>query len=184
MKSVTIFAALVLGASTLAAQAAPQQPANLPEVGSMAPDFAAAGSVGGELKTIKLSDFRGKTVVIAFFPGARTSGCTVQLTKYRDEYASIFNAGKDVVVLGISTDVDTTLANWANEARFPFAFASDTGQAIGRAYGSTRGRVDSRNVFVIAPDGRIASRMVGFNVNAEVAYSELKKLVADAAAKK
>jgi peroxiredoxin Q/BCP len=184
MKKFSLIAAVVL--ATSAAAQAPQTPtqAALPEIGSVAPDFTTRGSVAGELKTVRLSDFRGKTVVIAFFPGARTSGCTVQLTKYRDEYASIFNGGKDVVVIGISTDADTTQASWAKDANFPFAFASDVDQAIGKAYGSTSGVRDARNVFVIGPDGKITGRMVRFNVNAEVAYSDLKKLVGEATAKK
>ena len=180
LRKLSVSVAFLLAASAATAQ----QTASLPEIGSLAPDFTAKGSVAGELKSFKLSDLRGKTVVIAFFPGARTSGCTVQLTKYRDEYASMFNGGKDVVVLGISTDADTTQANWAREANFPFHFASDADHSISRAYGSLGGTRSSRNVFVIAPDGRIASRMVRFNVNAEVAYSELRKLVGEASARK
>jgi peroxiredoxin len=50
---------------------------------------------------------------------------------YRDQYATLFNNGKKVVVLGISTDADTTLAAWAREGSFPFLFVSDSGQVIG-----------------------------------------------------
>jgi peroxiredoxin len=86
-----------------------------------------------------------------------------------------------VVVIGISTDADTTLANWAAEASFPFLFASDSGQVIGKLYGSIRGNYDARNLFVIAPDGRITHRMTPFNVLSQDAYAELERAV-DAAA--
>jgi peroxiredoxin len=85
------------------------------------------------------------------------------------------------VVLGISTDADTTLANWAREADFPFLFASDSGQVIGKLYGSIRGQYDARNLFVIGPDGRIAHRMSPFNVLSQDAYAELERAVDQAA---
>jgi peroxiredoxin len=105
----------------------------------------------------------------------------VQLEAYRDQYATIFNNGRKVAVIGISTDADTTLANWAREADFPFLFASDSGQVIGKLYGSIRGQYDARNLFVIAPDGRITHRMTPFNVLSQDAYAELERAVDQAA---
>jgi peroxiredoxin len=84
-------------------------------------------------------------------------------------------------VIGISTDPDTTLANWANEASFPFMFASDSGQVIGKLYGSIRGNYDARNLFVVGPDGRITHRMTPFNVLSQDAYTELERAVDQAA---
>jgi peroxiredoxin len=80
-------------------------------------------------------------------------------------------------VLAVSTDPDTMLTNWAREASFPFVFGSDTGQVIGKAYGSVRGRTDLRNVFVISPEGRITDRIMPFNVLSADAYEELRKMV-------
>jgi peroxiredoxin len=80
-------------------------------------------------------------------------------------------------VLAVSTDPDTTLANWARESSFPFLFASDSGQVIGKLYGSIRGNYDSRNLFVIGPDGRITHRMAPFNVMSQDAYTELDRAV-------
>jgi peroxiredoxin len=105
----------------------------------------------------------------------------VQLEAYRDQYATLFNNGKKVVVLGVSTDPDTTLANWAREASFPFLMVSDSGQVIGKLFGSTRGERDTRNLFVIGPDGRIAHRMAPFNVLSQDAYTELDQAVDKAA---
>ena len=81
----------------------------------------------------------------------------------------------------MSTDADTTLANWAREADFPFLFASDSGQVVGKLYGSIRGQYDARNLFVIGPDGRIAHRMSPFNVLSQDAYAELERAVDQAA---
>jgi peroxiredoxin Q/BCP len=95
----------------------------------------------------------------------------------RDQYATLFNGGKKVVVLGVSTDADTTLAAWARESSFPFVFGSDTGQVVGKLYGSTRNRVDSRNLFVVGPDGRITYKVINFNVLSADAYTDLGKAV-------
>jgi peroxiredoxin Q/BCP len=86
-----------------------------------------------------------------------------------------------VVVLGISVDPDTALYSWARDASFPFLFASDSAQVIGKAYGSIRGTLDSRNLFVVGPDGRVTHRMVSFNVLSQDAYAELEKAVDEAA---
>jgi peroxiredoxin len=100
------------------------------------------------------------------------------MERYRDQYLTLFNNGKNVVVLGISTDPDTLLANWANESGFPNLFASDPDQTVSKLYGSADGKSNTRNVFVVAPDGRIAARVMRFNVMSEDAYTDLGKAVA------
>src|ERR1700710_771406 len=97
---------------------------------------------------------------------------------YRDQYATLFNNGKKVVVIGISVDPDTALNNWARESGFPNLFASDPDQAVAKAYGSADGKADTRNVFIIGPDGRITGRMMKFNVLSGDAYTELAADVA------
>jgi thioredoxin-dependent peroxiredoxin len=92
---------------------------------------------------------------------------------YRDQYATLFNNGKKVTVIGISTDPDTLLANWARESGFPLVFASDPEQNVSKLYGSADGRSNTRNVFVIGPDGRITHRIMRFNVLSADAYTEL-----------
>ena len=86
-----------------------------------------------------------------------------------------------MLLLGVSVDADTTLAAWAAESRYPGVFASDSGQVIGKAYGSTRGAIDVRFLFVIDPQGRISHRMTPFNVLSQDAYAELEKAVDRAA---
>src|SRR5689334_5925362 len=97
---------------------------------------------------------------------------------YRDQYATLFNNGKNVVVIGISRDPVDTLAAWARESNFPVSFASDTDQTVAKLYGSADGAYDTRNVFIIGRDGRIASRIMKFNVLSADAYTELQKDVA------
>ena len=94
---------------------------------------------------------------------------------YRDQYATLFNNGRKVVVIGISVDADTTLANWAREADFPVAFASDTAGKVGTAYGAyvPANKVDNRSLYVIGPDGRIAYKTQPFRVLVAEAYTEL-----------
>ena len=92
---------------------------------------------------------------------------------YRDQYATLFNNGKRVAVIGISVDQDTTLGNWARESGFPNLFASDTDQTVAKLYGSADGKFDTRNVFVIGPDGKITARIMKFNVLSGDAYAEL-----------
>jgi peroxiredoxin len=96
---------------------------------------------------------------------------------YRDQYAKLFNDGRNVVVVGVSVDSDTALASWARDLQTPILFASDAGQKVGKLYGSTRGGIDNRNLFVIAPDGRIAHRMLPFNELSAAAYDELADAV-------
>ncbi|MEP7085922.1 MAG: redoxin domain-containing protein, partial [Gemmatimonadota bacterium] len=101
--------------------------ANVPNVGQQAPDFSGPASTRyGLLKNpLHLSDLRGKTVVLAFFPRSRTKGCTVQMESYRDRYATLFSGGKGIVVVSISVDPDTMQQSWARDANFPMVFVSD-----------------------------------------------------------
>jgi peroxiredoxin len=73
------------------------------------------------------------------------------------------------------------LAAWSRESSFPFVFGSDSGQVVGKLYGSVRGNYDSRNLFVIGPDGHIVHRITPFNVLSQDAYTELEKAVDQAA---
>src|SRR5215212_9872452 len=96
---------------------------------------------------------------------------------YRDQYAKLFNSGRNVVVLAVSVDPDTALASWARDLQTPVLFASDIAQVVGRKYGSIRGGLDNRNLFVIDSSGRVAHRMIPFNELAQASYDELEAAV-------
>lgn len=95
---------------------------------------------------------------------------------YRDQYASLFNDGRNVVLAGISTDPVEELHAWAKDADFPFLFGSDPGSPIYAAFGGNprdNGMAGSRAVIVVAPDGRIAHVIPRFNQVDPAAYEEL-----------
>ena len=161
------------------------QPA-APAVGDTAPAFSvrAADARGALAQPVSLAALRGKVVVLAFYPADRTGGCTAELTKFRDEYRTLFGegAGSDVVVLPVSADDLASHASWAKEMAFPFALVSDPTLALAAQYGSrgANGKYASRTVFVIGRDGRIAYRDLRFNTLGEGAYRAVADAVAQA----
>ena len=98
---------------------------------------------------------------------------------YRDQYATLFKNGRNVVLLPISVDSDTALASWARDMELPFAMLSDPGSVVGKQYGaiSTRAPVNNRNLFVVGPDGKIAYRATPFREIDPTAYSELGEVI-------
>jgi len=101
---------------------------------------------------------------------------------YRDQYASLFNEGRNVVLIGISNDPVEGLASWLKDADFPFLFASDAdndGATYTAFGGGLRGNnmVDSRAVIVIGPDGKIAATIKSFNQNDPMAYESLAEVI-------
>ena len=180
----------LVAAGTATAQAAPAAalatPAAAapaaPDVGAAAPAFTMpAVDATGAASTVSLAALRGKVVVLAFYPKDRTSGCTAQLQKFRDEYAALFGpkAGRDVVLIPVSADGLASHAAWAGEARFPFALASDTTLDVASRYGSRRAGAStpSRTAFVIDRQGRVAYRDLRFNALSEDAYRQLAEAV-------
>ena len=165
-----------------AAQPAPPPPPSEIDVGKVAPDFTMnwADSSGTIVKPLKLSDLRGKVVVLAFYPADRSSGCTAELTKFRDEYSKLF--GEGVVVVPVSNDSLESHSSWAKEMSFPFALGSDPELNVAKQYGSWTAprKTASRTVFVIGKDGRILWRNLKFPALNEAAYTELASEVAKA----
>jgi len=101
---------------------------------------------------------------------------------YRDQYVKIFNGGKRVAVIGISTDADTVQANWARDKDFPVFFASDPDRAVGTKYevNSPSSSVEQRVVFVIGANGRVTHVMRPFRELADTSYTELGAAVNEA----
>lgn len=180
---------LVLGLFFTAANAAAQgTPAAAPvplAVGDVAPDFTlvTVTADGRTAKPFRLSEHRGETIVLAFFPRARTAGCTVQMESYRDRYAELFKGGEKVTLIGVSTDADTVLAAWAKDANFPFLFGSDESRAVGKAFGASNGTSGAhrRNLYVIGPNGVITYVAAPFSQMSADAYTDLGKAVSTAA---
>ena len=171
--ALSVAALAPLCAQTQAGQAA-SAPAT-PAVGITAPDFTAAwaDSTGTRATPVALASLRGKVVVLAFYPKDRTGGCTYELSKFRDEYATMF--GNDVVVLPISSDTLAEHTAWSKDMHFPFALVSDPTGAVASKYGAAvAGRATfSRSIYVIAKDGKISYAEPKFNALAQDGYDKL-----------
>ena len=182
-RSVAIVLTSVSLASVSAAQTAPAAPPVPLKVGEMAPDFTVTMVTkdGVSAKPFKLSEHKGETVVLAFFPKARTTGCTVQMESYRDKYAELFNGGKKVTLVGVSIDADTSLLSWAKDANFPFAFGADTDRKVGMAYGANNGNgFHKRVLYVIDGTGKISYVAAPFQQMSADAYTQLGEAVSHA----
>ena len=103
-------------------------------IGQPAPQFTL---VSTDLKEVSLSDFKGKKVVIHFFPFAFTGTCTTQLCTARDNFS--FYEGVNAVILGISVDSPFTLAKFKEEFNYQFDLLSDFNKEVSTAYGCIYG---------------------------------------------
>lgn len=150
----------------------------------MAPDFT-INVIGkeGAAHPQRLSSLRGQTVVLAFFPRVRTSGCTTQMESYRDKYAELFRGGRKVTLISISTDSSSAQQAWAHDANFPMMFGSDVGGPVGTLYGAFMSdrNMDNRYLYVIGPDGKITYTAKPFKQMTDVAYTEMGAAIAKAA---
>ena len=137
------------------------------EEGKPAPDFELATDAG---ERVKLSDFRGRPVVLYFYPLDDTPGCTAQACGIRDSYSEFQARGAEV--LGISVDDESSHQAFREKYDLPFTLLSDADHSVAEAYGvwaekSMYGRTSMgivRSTFVIAADGTIARAMRGIKV--------------------
>ena len=129
------------------------------EQGQAAPDFELPNQDG---QIVKLSDFRGQSVVVYFYPKADTPGCTVQACGVRDHRADYAKVGS--VVLGISPDPVAKVKRFHEKYDLDFALLADEDHAVSDAYGvwttkSMYGKTykgNERTTFIIGSDGKIA----------------------------
>jgi peroxiredoxin Q/BCP len=121
-------------------------------VGAAAPEFTLPGIENGVRRDYTLSEYRGRKVVLAFYPGDDTPGCTRQMCSYRDEFA-VFE-GVEAVLLGISPqDVDSH-EKWAQKRNLQFPLLADTDRAVAKQYGVAAPVIGiRRSVFVVDADG-------------------------------
>jgi len=105
-------------------------PDNVPAVGSMAPDFALPADDG---QAVRLSDYRGRRVVLYFYPKDMTSGCTTQACGFRDNYPEIEE--RNAVVLGISPDGVASHVEFKSKYDLPFRLLADEGHRVAELYG-------------------------------------------------
>lgn len=126
--------------------------------GDVAPEFTAATNEG---KTVSLSDFRGKNVILYFYPKDSTPGCTKEACAFRDDFAEFKKKG--AAILGVSTDSAKSHARFAQKYGLPFPLLVDDEKKIVNAYGAYGPRTfmgikytgTHRITFLIGPDGTI-----------------------------
>jgi peroxiredoxin Q/BCP len=98
--------------------------------GDKAPNFTARDQDGN---TIKLSDYKGKKLIVFFYPKASTPGCTAEACNLRDHYAELQQAGYEL--LGVSADSEKRQANFKNKYEFPFALIADEDRQLIDGFG-------------------------------------------------
>lgn len=136
----------------------------MPKVGDVAPDFALVDHRG---ETVRLSDFRGRKVVLYFYPKDDTPGCTREACSFRDDYQRLQEAG--AVVLGVSPDPVESHVKFREKYGLPFPLLSDPDHQVAarygvwkekRMFGRTYWGID-RTTFVIDEEGRIVKVIRG-----------------------
>ena len=100
------------------------------KIGDKAPQFKATDQYG---KTIELKDFKGKKVVLFFYPKASTPGCTVEACNLRDNYQSFQSKGYEI--LGVSADSEKRQLNFSNKQELPYSLLADEDKTVIMAYG-------------------------------------------------
>lgn len=149
------------------------------KTGDKAPDFKLFSS---ELKEVSLADFKGKKLVLQFFPMAFTGVCTAQLCAMRDSFG--FYEGMDASVLGISVDSPFTLAKFKEEQFYQFPLLSDFNKEVSQAFDAfyeefvynLKG-VSKRAAFVIDEEGKIIYAEVLESAGDLPDFDAIKKII-------
>jgi thioredoxin-dependent peroxiredoxin len=131
-----------------------------PQPGDPAPDFTLPGVEKGVRRDFTLSDYRGRKVALAFYPGDATPGCSIQLKSYRDDFQEFEDAG--AVVLAVSPqDVDSK-ERWCEREHFEFPLLADTEKTVIKQYGAASPVIGvKRTVLLIDEAGVVRWRFSG-----------------------
>jgi peroxiredoxin Q/BCP len=121
------------------------------QIGDRAPDFELFSEGGSK---VKLSSFRGKQIVVYFYPKDDTPGCTLQACGFRDKYHAI--EGQHAMILGISPDSIESHIQFKNKYSLPFRLLVDADHRVAEAYGVWGASSNIRSHFVIDENGRLA----------------------------
>jgi thioredoxin-dependent peroxiredoxin len=144
--------------------------------GDAAPDFTLPDADG---KPVSLSDFRGRRVIVYFYPAASTPGCTTEACDFRDSLADLNDAG--FAVLGISPDKPAKLAKFRDAEGLTFPLLGDEDRAVLTAWGAfgekqMYGKTVTgviRSTFVVDPEGKIEQAL--YNVRATGHVAKLRR---------
>ena len=124
------------------------------KIGDQAPNFTAKAVGLNNKDNLTLSDYRGKIVVLYFYPKAFTPGCTKEACSFRDIYADFQN--KNVEVIGVSVDTEDKQQSFLSKYKLPFPLISDVDKHVSNKYvGLGLGGYSNRVTFLIDPNGII-----------------------------
>lgn len=150
---------------------------SVPNIGDRAPDFELPDP---DMKPRKLSEFRGKKTILAFFPAAESPVCTAEMCALRDSLDSLRDLGANVV--GISVDGPFANKFFVQNRHLNFPVLSDYRREVIRKYGIVMNKLGplegydaaKRSVFILDEDGKVIYRWVSDNPLVEPNYNEIK----------
>jgi peroxiredoxin Q/BCP len=125
------------------------------DVGDPAPDFSLPGTAG---KTYRLADYRGRKLIVAFYPGDFTAVCTKQFCSYRDQGERLDGLG--AAVLGISPQSVDSHERFTEEKQLNVPLLADEDKSVARAYGVVAGPMVRRAIFIVDEEGIVRHRKV------------------------
>src|SRR5947207_14134464 len=150
IKNMILSAVIGLGTFTLMAV----EPQTQPEVGQAAADFSLTTGDGSQ---VSLKDYRGKWVVLYFYPKDFTSGCTLEARNFQRDNAMYGDAG--AVILGVSVDTAQSHKDFCAKEGLNFKLLADPDAKVSTEYGSVMDykgqKLAARNTFIINPDGEV-----------------------------
>ena len=155
------------------------QAASVPQAGTKAPDFTLPSQDGSK---ISLSQFKGKWVVLYFYPKDMTSGCTIEAHNFQRDQQKYMD--KNAVVLGVSVDSVDSHKQFCTKEGLNFKLLSDSGHKVTEEYGSLTNlgvmKFAARHTFIIDPQGKIVKVYtdVSPNKHSEEVLAELTELQA------
>jgi len=149
----SVLSALLLAVGVSGADTAPQ-------VGQAAPDFTLPSQDGSR---VSLHDFKGKWVVLYFYPKDGTQGCTIEAHNFQRDLAKYQQNG--AVIVGVSVDSTSSHQEFCAKQGLTFKLLADTEKTVSRQYGSLTSllgyKISARNTFLVNPEGRIARVWTG-----------------------
>ena len=150
----------------------------LPAINQPAPEFTLPTNTGKG--KISLSDWRGKWVVLYFYPKDFTSDCTIEARRFQQDLPKYIE--KNVQIIGVSADDIDSNAEFCDSEGLKFPLLADTTGEVSKAYGSWIGVVSMRHSFIIDPEGILRETFVKVNpsVHSTEVLAQLEKLQSSA----
>lgn len=153
------FLSVIIGLATVSLMQGADTQAQ-PQIGSAAPDFSLTSGDGSQ---VSLKDFRGKWVVLYFYPKDFTSGCTLEAQNFQRDLAKYQNSS--AIIVGVSVDNAQSHKDFCAKEGLNFKLLADTDAKVSTEYGSTMdykgAKMAARNTFLIDPQGKIAKVYTG-----------------------